>query len=128
MKINFNPNAAASRIIENEFNGCVSSGIAVYIAAADKDSVTLAKWQFGEALPKAFTLLQRTPGSGCVCAGGYLKQEYIEGHELLGKKCFIKVGGTMRNRTITIRLDTAAKRMPNRDVAMISFDPQYSEE
>jgi hypothetical protein len=128
MRLNLNPNACASEIIADVFNGSVSLGIDVCIVASDDNSVTLGKWRFGDPLPKAFTLTQRSAGTGCRCVGGYLKQVYTEGHDLLGKKCFIEVGGTMRNRTIKIRLDTAKQRMTDRHTALVSFDPTYSEE
>lgn len=127
MQIHFNPNATASKLIENTFNACISTGIDVCIVGVDAEGVTLAPHRFGNPLPKAFTLVQRVAGSG-VCIGGYLKKEYTEGFELQGKKCFIVVGGTMKQPTIKIRLDTAANRQPNRDIALISFDPKYSEE
>jgi hypothetical protein len=126
VRINFNPNAVASKIIEQTFNSCISSGIDVCVVGVDKVGVTLAKWRPGNALPKAFTLVQRVAGGG-VCIGGYLKNEYTAGFDLQGKKCFISQGGTFMNPTIKIRLDTALKRLANKDVALISFDPQYSE-
>jgi len=128
MRLNLNPNACASEVIADAFNGSVSLGIDVCIVASDENSVTLGKWRFGDPLPKAFTLTQRSAGTGCVCVGGYLKQEYTDGHDLEGKKCFIEVGGSMRSRTIKIRLDTAARRMTDRHTALVSFDPTYSEE
>ena len=127
MQIHFNPNATASKAIENAFSACISSGIDVCIVGADAEGITLAKWRTGSALPKAFTLVQRVAGSG-VCVGGYLKKEYTEGFELQGKKCFIALGGTMMQPTVKIRLDTARQRVATKDVALISFDPKYSDE
>jgi len=126
MVLHFNPNACASKAIENHFNACISSGIEVSVVSVDKEGVTLAPHRFGGELPKAFTLVQRMAGSG-VCIGGYLKHEYTEGFDLKGKKCFVTLGGTMRSPTVKIMLDSAANRMPNKDVRLVSFDPHYSE-
>lgn len=125
MELQFNPNAIASKAIENHFNACISSGIDVCITAADDNSVTLAPWRFGNPLPKEFTLRQRVAGMGA-CVGGYLKIEHTAKHDLKGKKCFITLGGTMKQPTVKIRLDSAANRGPSKDVALISFDPKYT--
>jgi hypothetical protein len=125
MKLMFNPNANCSKVIESVFNGCISSGIDVCIVGTDSEGVTLGPWRFGNALPKAFTLTQRRTGS---CVGGYLKQSLTDGFDLRGKKCFIEICGSMRNRTIKIKLADAARRMACPDVAMVSFDPQYKDD
>lgn len=125
MKLSFNPNANCSKVFESVFNACISSGIDVYIVSVDAEGVTLGKWQYGNPSPKAFTLTQRRTGS---CVGGYLKQEFTDKFDLLGKKCFIEITGTMRHRTIKIKLAGAARRMACADVAMVSFDPMYKDD
>jgi hypothetical protein len=124
-KLQFNPNANCSKVIESEFNGCISSGIDVYIAGVDSEGVTLGAWRYGCGHPKAFTLTLRGKG---VCVGGYLKKELTDGFDLRGKKAFIEICGTMRNRTIKLKLADAARRMACPDVAMVSFDPQYKDD
>jgi len=128
MLLTFNPNARCSEVIESEFNGSISSGIDVCIVAQDDTGITLGKWRSGSPLPRAFTLTQRTAGRG-QCIGGYLKKEHTEKFNLQGKKCFIEITGSLRTgRTIKLLLAGAAVRQPNRDVAMVSFDPSYKDD
>ena len=128
MLLNFNPNAACSEVIEREFNSSISTGIDVCIVAQDDTSITLGKWRFDSPFPKEFTLTQRTAGVGR-CVGGYLKKEHTEKFNLQGKKCFIEITGSLRTgKTIKLALAGAAMRMPNKDVAMVSFDPAYKSE
>lgn len=128
MHLNFNPNACAGAAIANHLNGSVSSELDLCIVAQDKEGITFAAWRFGNPLPKACTLSQRRADTSSTCLGSYLKQELLEQYgDLQGTKCFIQLGGTFAQRTFKLMLSTAAKRMANKDVSLISFDPKYSE-
>lgn len=128
MRLNFNPNACAGAAIASHLNSSISSGIDLCIVAQDAEGITFAAWRFGNPLPKACTLTQRRADGNSTCLGSYLKKDVVEAYgELQGTKCFIQLGGTFAQRTFKLILSTAAKRMANKDVSLISFDPQYSE-
>lgn len=124
--LNCNPNAVASRKLAEVFNSFVSSGIHLTYDHTDSDGVWLRKWVKSEATPKPdMTFIQRYTGD---CVGSYLHVEYIKQFDVKARtKCFVRVGGNLRNPMVQFVLADSRPRMTSRDVALISFDPAQRE-
>jgi len=129
-RVNFNPNAEASRLLQSAFNSYISSGLQVSIVDTnDKEGIWLEKWKFSTAKPEPdFTLIQRKKGQGD-CVGGYLRKEYLTRYNVGAQtKCTLREEGSVTAGTMRIKLmlKTARKILANRDIPLISFDPNYT--
>jgi len=128
--VHFNPNAEASRCIAEAFNSYISSGLQVSIVdTGDKEGIWLEKWRFSKDKPEPdFTLIQRKKGQGD-CVGGYLRKEFLTRYGVGAQtKCTIKEEGSMTAGTLRIKLmlKNARKIPANKDIPLISFDPNYT--
>jgi len=129
-RVNFNPNAECSRLLERVFDSCITTGLEVSIIDTDdKEGIWLTKWKFSAAKPLPdFRLIQRKRGQGDA-VGGYLKKELLERFEVgAQEKCLVREEGSLLAGTARVKLLLKdSKKIPaSRDTALVSFDPKYS--
>lgn len=122
-ELNCNFNAVASRLIASTFNSFASSGIALTYDSSDSEGITLRKFVKSEATPKPdMVLLQRRTGD---CVGTYMHVRFAKEFNIKSRdKCFVRATGGIRAPRIQLVLSSAAPRMPSREVALVSFDPE----